>query len=188
MKNKYAIRARISDPQFRQIVRLFALDLEATQIAALSGLNRNTINRYLRGIRERIAEYCESQSPFSGEIEVDESYFGARRIKGKRGRGAFGKTAVFGVFKRNGCVYTEIVPDCRKTTLQGIIRGRVTLDSVIYSDGWRGHNGLVDVGYGKHLRVNHGQDEFVRGKTHINGIEGFWGFAKAPSESIPRYE
>jgi len=145
MKNRYAIRARISEHQFRQIVRLFALDLDATQIAALSGLNRNTINRYLRGIRERIAEYCESQSPFSGEIEVDESYFGARRIKGKRGRGAFGKTAVFGVFKRNGCVYTEIVPDCRKTTLQGIIRGRVTLDSVIYSDGWRGYNGLVDV-------------------------------------------
>jgi transposase-like protein len=179
MKNRYAIRARISEHQFRQIVRLFALDLDATQIAALSGLNRNTINRYLRGIRERIAEYSESQSPFSGEIEVDESYFGARRIKGKRGRGAFGKTAVFGVFKRNGCVYTEIVPDCRKTTLQGIIRGRVTLDSVIYSDGWRGYNGLVDVGYGKHLRVNHGQDEFVRGKTHINGIEGFWGFAKS---------
>ena len=179
MKNRYAIRARISEAQFRQIVRFFALDLDATQIAALAGLNHNTINRYLRGIRERIAEYCESKSPFSGEIEVDESYFGARRIKGKRGRGAFGKTAVFGVFKRNGCVYTEIVPDCRKTTLQGIIRGRVTLDSVIYSDGWRGYNGLVDVGYGKHLRVNHGQDEFVRGKTHINGIEGFWGFAKS---------
>ena len=179
MKNRYAIRARISEHQFRQIVRLFALDLDATQVAALSGLNRNTINRYLRGIRERIAEYCESQSPFSGEIEVDESYFGARRIKGKRGRGSFGKTAVFGVFKRNGCVYTEIVSDCTKTTLQGIIRGRVTLDSVIYSDGWRGYNGLVDVGYGKHLRVNHGQDEFVRGKAHINGIEGFWGFAKS---------
>ena len=179
MKNRYATRARISERQFRQIVRLFALDLDATQIAALSGLNRNTINRYLRGIRERIAEYCECQSPFAGEIEVDESYFGARRIKGKRGRGAFGKTAVFGVFKRNGSVYTEIVPDCSKSTLQGIIRGRVALDSVIYSDGWRGYNGLVDVGYGKHLRVNHGQDEFVRGRTHINGIEGFWGFAKS---------
>jgi hypothetical protein len=129
MENRYAIRVRIAEPQFRQIVRLFALDLDATQNGALSELNRNTINRYLRGIRERIAEYCESQSPFSGEIEVDESYFGVRSIKGKRGRGAFGKTAVFGVFKRNGCIYTEIVPDCRKSTLQGIIRGRVTLDS-----------------------------------------------------------
>ena len=179
MKNKYAIRARISEHQFRQIVRLFSLDLDATQITAITGLNRNTINRYLRGIRVRIAEYCETQSPFSGEIEVDESYFGARRVKGKRGRGAFGKTAVFGVFKRNGSVYTEIVPDCSKSTLQSIIRGRVTLDSVIYSDGWRGYNGLVDVGYGKHLRVDHGKDEFVRGRTHINGIEGFWGFAKS---------
>ena len=179
MKNRYAIRSRISEAKFRQIVRLFALDLEATQITVLTGLNRNTINRYLRGIRQRIAEYCEAQSPFSGEVEVDESYFGARRIKGKRGRGAFGKTAVFGIFKRNGHVYTEIVPDCRKNTLQAIIRGRVELGSIVYSDGWRGYNGLVDVGYGKHLRVDHGRDEFVRGRTHINGIEGFWGFAKS---------
>lgn len=179
MKNRYAIRSRISEAKFRQLVRLFALDLEATQITVLTGLNRNTINRYLRGIRQRIAEYCEAQSPFSGEVEVDESYFGAKRIKGKRGRGAFGKTAVFGVFKRNGHVYTEIVPDCRKNTLQAIIRGRVELGSIVYSDGWRGYNGLVDVGYGKHLRVDHGRDEFARGRTHINGIEGFWGFAKS---------
>lgn len=179
MKNRYAIRSRISEAQFRQVVRLFALDLDATQITALTALNRNTVNRYLQGIRLRIAEYCEAQSPFAGEIEVDESYFGAKRVKGKRGRGAFGKTAVFGIFKRNGHVYTEIVPDCSKSTLQGIIRGRVALGSVIYSDGWRGYNGLVDVGYGKHLRVDHGHDEFVRGRTHINGIEGFWGFAKS---------
>lgn len=179
MKNRYAIRSRISEAKFRQIVRLFALDLEATQITVLTGLNRNTINRYLRGIRQRIAEYCEAQSPFSGEVEVDESYFGAKRIKGKRGRGALGKTPVFGLFKRNGHVYTEIIPDCRKNTLQAIIRGRVELGSIVYSDGWRGYNGLVDVGYGKHLRVDHGRDEFARGRTHINGIEGFWGFAKS---------
>lgn len=179
MKNKYSHRAKISPAKFRQLVRLFALDLQATQIAEVTGLNRNTVNRYLRGIRTPIALFGDASTPFAGEIEVDESYFGARRIQGKRGRGAFGKTVVFGVFKRNGCVYTEIVPDCSKTTLQGIIRGRVTLDSVIYSDGWRGYNGLVDVGYGKHLRIDHSQDEFARGRPHINGIEGFWGFAKS---------
>jgi len=179
MKNKYAYRARVSEHQFRRLVRLFALDLDATQIAELSGLNRNTVNRYLRGIRTRIATFCEASTPMAGEIEVDESYFGARRVKGKRGRGAYGKTAVFGVFKRNGHVYTEIVSDCSKATLQAIIRGRVDLDSVICSDGWRGYNGLVDVGYGRHLRVDHGRNEFARGRTHINGIEGFWGFAKS---------
>jgi len=55
---------------------------------------------------------------------------------------------------------------------------RVKIESVIYSDGWRGSNGLVDVGYGKHLRIDHGHDEFAKGCTHINGIEGFWDYAK----------
>ena len=178
LKNKYANRSKISEAKFRELVKLFALNLEATQIAELTGLNRNTVNRFLRAIRERLAEFCEQQSPFSGEIEVDESFFGARRVKGKRGRGAYGKTIVFGIFKRSGKVYTEIVPDCSKATLLAIIRGKVEPESIIYSDGWRGYNGLVDVGYGKHLRVDHSRNEFTRGKAHINGIEGFWGFAK----------
>ena len=178
VKNKYANRSKISEKKIRQIVKLFSIDLDASQITKISGLNRNTINRYLTGIRKRIAGFCESQSPFSGEVEVDESFFGARRIKGKRGRGAFGKTIVFGIFKRNGSVFTEVVPDCRRATLQAVIRGRVDLESVIHSDGWRGYNGLVDLGYKKHFRVNHGQDQFVHDKSHINGIESFWGFAK----------
>jgi transposase len=178
MKNKYAKRAHISERKFRQLISLFSAGLEASQIAKLTGLNRNTVNRYLTKIRQRLAEYCNAQSPFSGEVEVDESFFGARRVKGKRGRGAYGKTIVFGIFQRNGHVYTEIVPNCSKATLQAVIRGKVELESIIYSDGWRGYNGLVDVGYGKHLRVDHGKDEFAKGRNHINGIEGFWGHAK----------
>ena len=177
-KSRHANRAPISSKQLRQIVRYSALDLTVSQMALLTGLNRNTVNRSVRVIRARIAEFCETQSPFGREVEVDESYFGARRIKGKRGRGAYGKTIVFGIFQRNRQVYTELVTDCRKPTLQAIIRGKVALDSVIYSDGWRGYNGLVDVGYGKHLRVAHGKDEFVRGRAHVNGIEGFRGYAK----------
>ena len=128
--------------------------------------------------RTPIAELCETQSPFKGEIEVDESYFGGKRIKGKRGRGAYKKTPVFGILKVGGKVYTEVVPDCAKATLQGIIRGRVDADSVIHSDGWRGYDGLVDLGYKKHYRVNHGKNEFGRGRSHINGIESFWAYAK----------
>ena len=172
-------RSRISKAKFRTILKLFSLDLNAKQITELTELNRNTVNRYLRLIREQIAEHCEKESPFSGEIEVDESFFGARHIKGKRGRGAYGKTIVFGIFKRNGKVFTEIVPDCARATLQGVIRGRVNIDSVIHSDKWRGYNGLVDLGYKKHFRVDHGKNEFARKSAHINGIEGFWGFAKS---------
>jgi transposase len=178
LKNKYVNRSRISEHTFRHIIRLVSVDLDASQIAQLTGLSRNTINRYLNSIRQRIAQYCEAQSPFSGEVEIDESFFGARRMRGKRGRGALGKTIVFGLFQRNGQVYTEIVSDCSKATLQAVIRGKVSLQSIIYSDRWRGYNGLVDVGYGKHLRINHEQDQFASGTTHINGIEGFWGYAK----------
>ena len=85
-KNRYANRARISTGQVRQLVRFFVLDLTASQIALLTGLNRNTVNRYVHALRERIAHVCEAQSPFRGEVEADESSFRARRIKGRRGR------------------------------------------------------------------------------------------------------
>jgi len=177
-KNKYIRRSKISEKKFRELLRLFAVDLVASQIAHITGLNRNTVNRYLKEIRLRIAEYCKQSSPLSGEVEIDESYFGARRIKGRRGRGALGKTIVFGIFRRNGKVYTEIVPNCARKTLQAVIRGRIELESIIHSDGWRGYDGLVDLGYKKHFRVNHGSNEFVQKRSHINGIESFWGYAK----------
>jgi len=184
IKNKYSKRSKISEKKFREILRYFSIDLNASQITELSNLNRNTINRYLKEIRIKIANHCQEQSPFRGEVEVDESYFGARRVKGRRGRGAGGKTIVFGIFKRNGKVYTEIIPDCRKATLQAVIRGRIDPESVIHSDSWRGYAGLVDLGYKKHFRVNHATDEFVRGNSHINGIESFWGFAKSRLSSF----
>ena len=126
-KNKFSCRSKISAAKVRQIVKLFAIDLTATQIAQVTGLNRNTVNRYLTAFRERIARFCEAETPIRGVVEVDESYFGARRVRGVRGRGARGKTIVFGVFKRNERVYTEIVPDCSKATLRGSIRGMLTL-------------------------------------------------------------
>ena len=126
-----------------QIVRLFAVDLDAPQIAEITRLNRNTINRYLAAIRERSARYSEAESHVSGEVEADERYFWTTPCQGRQSTRSTRKTIVFGLFKRNGRVYTEIVPDCAKLTLQGIIRGRVALESVIHSDGWRGYEGLV---------------------------------------------
>jgi transposase-like protein len=159
-------------------LRYFVLDIDAKNIAALVALNRNTVNQYLLLFRKRIGEFRDLQSPFKGEIEVDEYYFGAKRIKGKRGRGACKKTPVFGILKKGCKAYTEVVPDCAKATLQGVIRGRVDPDSVIHSDGWRGYSGLVDLGYKKNYCVNHGSDQFVNRKSHINGIESFWAYAK----------
>ena len=177
--NRYYNRSGISELKFRSLVQHFALDLSATQVAQLTGLSHRSVITIFGKIRGRISEECERQSPFkNGEVEVDESYFGPHRVRGKRGRGAGRKTIVFGLLKRAGKVYTEIVPDCKKATLQAIIGGRVSADAVIHSDGWRGYDGLVDVGYARHFRVNHGTNEFANDQSHINGIESFWSFAK----------
>jgi transposase len=177
--NRYYRRSRISEKKFRVILRLFAHDLTAEKTAELTGVTRKSINLIFQKIRVRLADECARHAPIiSGEIEVDESYFGSRRVKGKRGRGAGGKTIVFGIFKRNGWVYTEIVPNCQKKTLQAIIRGKIGLEVAIHSDKWRGYDGLVDVGFEKHFRVSHGENQFAVGTNHINGIESFWSFAK----------
>jgi len=178
MTTKVLKRSRISKAKFRQILKLYSLDLNAIQIAELTGLNRNTVNKYLRIIRENIASYCEQESPLKDKLKVDEDFSGATLVKGKRGRGSYGETTVFGIVKLNGKVYTEIVSDHARATLQGVIRGRVDINSIIHSDKWRGYNGLVDLGCKKHFRVDNGKNGFDRTTPHINGIDGFWGFTK----------
>ena len=154
------------------------MDLTASDTAGLTGISVRSINTLFLKLRRRLAVESEQQTPFDGVVELDESYFGAKRIRGKRGRGAGGKTVVFGVLKRGNKVYTEIVPDASKATLQKVIRGHISVESVINTDGRRGYHGLVDMGFAKHFRVRHGQNEFARGAQHINGIESFWSYAK----------
>ncbi len=181
MENKYLKRSHISEAKLRQVVRLFCEDMTAVQIASLTGLNRNTVNRLLVHMRTVIAQYCDATSPLSGGVEIDESYFGPRRVRGVRGRGAGRKVIVFELLKRNGKVYTQIVPNVSRETLKQIVQAKVEPDSTIYSDDWRSYDGLVDWGYKRHYRVNHGNNEFVNRtnpRNHINDIENFWGIAK----------
>ncbi len=177
LKNKYQYRSRISEKKFREIIKYFSLDFTASDIAKLSNVNRNTINKILGLLRERISEETEKEIFKSGIFELDESYFGARRVRGKRGRGAGGKVPVFGVLKRNGKVYTKIVENCSKAELMPIIKGKILEGSTINTDGWKAYNGLILNGY-KHYRVFHSHNEFARGKCHVNGIESFWSYAK----------
>ena len=184
IKNRYFYRSHISEKKFREIIRLFSADLTAHQIALLAKVNRNTVNLILKKLRQRTAEICEQESLFEkGEIEMDESYFGARRIRGKRGRGAYGKTIVFGLKQRKGKVYTQVIKNCSKTAILPLIRSKISKQTTVFTDGFKTYDSLVDLGYKKHYRVHHGKNEFSRKeeegiKNHINGIENFWGIAK----------
>jgi len=78
------------------------------------GISRRAVISLLAKMRARILEWCNEEERLYGEIEVDESFFGARRVRGKRGRGASGKVPVIGLLKRNGKVYTQVVVNCSR--------------------------------------------------------------------------
>ena len=157
---------------------MFCADIPALTAAGLAGLRVQSTQSLYDGLRLRIlALTMEEARPFAGEVEIDESYFGPRRVRGKRGRGAGGKTPVIGLLKRGGKVFTEIVENCSKQALMPIIKGQVLSEATVYTDGWKSYDGLVLGGY-KHHRIHHHQNQFARGKNHVNGIESFWSFTK----------
>jgi transposase-like protein len=174
---------RLSYYQIKKLVTHFAADIDAQRTSFLTSINRNTVNSYFKRFRELIfARQQQDLETFFGTVEMDESYFGPRRLRGinmpqKRGRGTW-KRPVFGIFEREGRVYTELIPDSKRQTLRKVIIGKIAVESIVITDGWRGYNGLVDVGYDKHLRINK-KKHFSDGKgVHINGIESFWSFVK----------
>jgi transposase len=170
-------KSRLSVYKQDRLIEHFVSGSTARTAASLVGVNKSTAAYFYHRLREIIVLEIEQESHevFDGEIEVDESYFGGRR-KGKRGRGAAGKTPVFGLLKRGGRVYTKIIPDASSATLMPIIERKVIPDSIVYSDCWRSYN-VLDVSDFKHFRINHSK-LFVDKKNHINGIENFWNQVK----------
>ena len=176
-KNKYYKRSHISEKKFRELVRCFGHDFNALEASKMTNISHRSCKVIYAKLRIHIAKFCSDTDPQSGEFELDESYFGAKRIRGKRGRGAAGKTPVFGLLKRSGKVHVSIVQNCSKDQLMPIIQGKIIEGSTIHTDGWKAYDGLILNGY-DHYRVYHSHNEFARGKCHVNGIESFWSFAK----------
>ena len=183
--------SKISVYELKKIIKHFCVDIDATKTSELLGYNRKTINRYYLLFRQIVYVNRLSlfQEKIGWEIEVDESYFWAKRKrwfagKLKRWRWTL-KQPVFWLIKRKDDsgrveIYTEMIPNCKAITLRPIILGKVDLDeSILYSDGWRAYDGLVDVESERHFRVNHWDHEFSKWNgIHINWIENFWSFTK----------
>ena len=177
-----------------KLLEYFVLEVTARSAADMLEIQANTAILFYRKLREIIAYYLEQEAHeiFHGAVELDESYFGGAR-KGKRGRGAAGKVALFGILKRGGKVYTKVVSDTRAITLMPLITRKIAPDSVVYTDCYRSYNAL-DVSDFYHERINHSK-LFATGKNHINGIENFWNQAKRvlrkyngiPKESFPLF-
>jgi len=126
-------------------------------------------------IRKHMAN-VDGEKQLSGIVEIDETMIGGKR-PGPRGRGAEGKTVVFGMMERDGDVMTKVVPNVKKNTLQPIIAENVEAGSTVHTDELKSYNGLEKAGY-EHNTVNHGAGEYVDGDSHVNSIEGYWAHLK----------
>ncbi len=171
------VRIRLSASIQSELIKYFCAGVTARSAAQLTGVNRNTAILFYHKLREVIFCRLEAETPelFSGEVEVDESYFGGHR-KGKRGRGAAGKVAVFGLLKRKGRVHVVIIPNASTQRLLPIIRQKVKPDSIVYTDCFGSYD-VLDVSEFHHHRINHSK-LFAEQSNHINGIENFWNQVK----------
>jgi len=174
MATMYVRKSRLTSHQQSRLIEYFVSGTTARAAAQMLGIQANTAIRFFLRLRQLIASKLPSYE-LSGEVEADESYFGGVR-KGRRGRGATGKVAVFGLLKRGGKVYTAIIPNAKTETLLPIIQEKVTPDSIVYTDTFRSYNAL-DVSAFHHMRINHSK-LFADRQNHINGIENFWNQAK----------
>ncbi|SUU42523.1 Transposase and inactivated derivatives [Actinobacillus ureae] len=161
----------------RRLLEFFVAEVTARTAADLLGIQANTAALFYHKIRQVIDYHLslEADEIFEGKIELDESYFGGHR-KGKRGRGAAGKVAVFGLLKRQGKVFTVVVENTKTETLLPVIKRKIKPDSWVYTDTYRSYDAL-DVSEFHHERINH-SEIFAERENHINGIESFWSQAK----------
>jgi transposase len=168
--------------QWLRLIKLFELELSIRKIAQQLRLSYNAAYKAVHTIRAAIlAHSTDGDASLRGEVEVDESYFGGKR-KGKRGRGAAGKVPVFGILEREGRVFVEVLPSTRAKDVLALTVKKVRRGSIVYTDRYRSYDALMFCGY-RHLRVDHGK-YFSRGRVYINGLEGFWSYAK---ERIMKY-
>jgi len=169
-------KLRISAVDWLWITKLFELELSTRKIAKQVNISYPTVLKAVDLIRQSMV--VESEGGYdlvSGEVEMDEAYFGGKR-KGKRGRGAAHKIPVFGILERKGIVQVEVLKDVSAESLLNIAVKKVRRGSIVYTDRFRGYDALMFCGY-RHLRVDH-EKIFSSGKVYINGLEGFWSYAK----------
>ncbi len=173
---RWISKVQITTKDWLWIIKLFELELSARKIAEQVRRSYPTILKAVTIIRMAIiAHSSDADELLGGEVEIDESYFGGRR-KGKRGRGAANKVPVFGILERNGVVKVEVIKDVTAETLLNMTVKTVRRGSIVYTDKFRGYDSLMFCGY-RHMKINH-HKIFASGKVYINGVEGFWSYAK----------
>ena len=151
----------------------------AKELQRQLGVSYPTAFRMAHKIRDYMGT-LDGEPPLTGHVEVDETYIGGKKrgkAQGFTGRGAKGKTIVFGILERDGELYTKVVPNASRKSLIPEITRQVPKGTRISSDEWPPYKILTSLGY-EHDTVEHGSKQWAKGDTHVNALEGFWAMLK----------
>ena len=171
-------RTRTSLRDWFHVMFLFTTSrsgVAAKEVERQIGVTYKTAWRMCHEIRKYMAQ-VDGDGPLGGEgkeVEIDETLIGGARVGAGRGAYRDNKTVVIGMVERNGHVMTKVVPSVRKVDLLPVVAGNVLAGTSIHTDQNHTYRNLPKMGY-SHAAVNHNQDEWVRGNTHVQTIEGFW--------------
>ena len=181
---------RLPIKKWRQIIEWFLLERSGRWIAHKLSLGKNQTYQALFKIRQTVSK--DVPDVFTGIVEVDETYLGGQKKNknkkqllkeketfGRESKRGFGTTKqpVFGILSRSGRVFARLVDDTEAKDLIPIITKKVKPGTKICSDTYRSYTGLAACGF-IHRTVEHRTKNYVKGKNHINGLEGFWGYLK----------
>lgn len=186
-------RSKIPLRLWYEIIWCFVLAHSANKAKRLLEIDYKEAFKVYGTIRKVLVKESKSErKKMTGTMEVDESFYGGLfknlrketrwkyryEGKAKRGRGAkYRKQPVFGIYKRNGSVYLELITECSKEELEKVIKKKIKKEAEIFSDTFKSYDNLVGLGY-IHQTVDHGMEIYVDGRIHVNGMEGFWGLSK----------
>ena len=175
--------------QWKALLKWFLRCQSVNAVCEETGISKYKVLRALTLVRDEMIK--DIPDIFEGIVEVDETYLGGQkknkrkrqllkdRLEGRESRRGFGTTKqpVFGILARSGKVFARLVDDVEAKDLIPIIENKIKKGTKICSDTWRAYTGLATKGY-VHRTVEHGEKEYVRGRNHINGLEGFFGYLK----------
>ena len=180
MKNKFLKGAHISERKVRELLKLFAEDLTATQIANISGISRITINAYLKLIRTHIAKYCEERNP----VHLNNGTFAFLPLQNSTSsthlkNGVATKKSFYGIFKQEDLIYTDKL-SIDAAWLYDWLKGKLEADQTLIEKYRLDlYNGIVDFNTVKLHKVNTAYAGFTKGRPQIDEIDLFWGMLKS---------
>lgn len=151
--------------------------VSAMEIKRKIGVTYKTAWRMAKQIRLLFGK--RSKTPLKNHVEMDETYVGSKTKNGSKGkglkvgRGAPGKTIVFGMVERGKEIKATVIPNIKQTTIMPIIQENIEPKTTIHTDEYIIYHPLRKLGF-KHRTIRHRSGIYVRGITHTNTLEGFW--------------